>query len=142
MSDYSKPPTKILISVLVFVGIMGGYIHFIQGMNTQYASDLPVTELNSTFTRFGGIQQDVEDLENATTETIKRSETTSLAGLILEGLQGMWNTLKVTLGAVPDIVQDIQEIIGLPSWFINLVIVILSIILTAAIIKVVLGREL
>lgn len=138
----NRPASKIFIAAVVLVSIFGGYVHFIQGMNTQYTSTLDPEQLNTTFQRFGSLQRSSELLENETTEGIRRSETTTLVGLVLDGLQGMWNTLKVTLGAIPDIIQELQEILGLPSWFVNLVVVIVSILLTAAIIKVVLGREL
>jgi uncharacterized membrane protein len=142
MSDYSTPASKILIATVVLLSILGGFVHFIQGMNTQYGSELPIDQLNSTFSRFGGLQRNVTVLENETTEGITRSETTTLAGLIIEGLQGMWNTLKISLGAIPEIIVDTQEVLGLPAWFVNLVTVIITIVLIAAIVKVVLGREL
>jgi len=141
MADYSTPPTKILISIIIFVSMMGGFILVIQGMNEHYSSTLPLDELNSSFSRFGSLNSSVQTLEDDTTTSIRTSESLSLVGLIVEGLGGMWNTLKTTLGATPQIATDVSEILNLPSWFFGLITIIISVILIAAIIKVIVGRD-
>ena len=142
MSEYTNPPTKILISVLLGVAIIGGFVFVIQDMN-QYNAVLDTSPLYTNISQHETyIRNQATILSDKTEESNAISPGLSLIGLVWNGLQSMWTTVKATISVIPSIGRAISEEIGIPMWFLATITSIISIITIAAIIKVITGREL
>ncbi len=142
MSEYTNPPSKMLITALVAVTVIGGFVVLMNDM-AIYNEDISSSPLtNNISDQEETLRNTGNLLSSQTTEEGAISEGDSLIGLVYKGLQNMWNTVKDTFIVIPKIGTAVSEQIGIPPWFTAAIVTIILIMSSAAIIKVITGREL
>lgn len=141
MGEYTNPPSKIMISILLCVAVIGGFISFMSDMN-EYNAVIPTSQLYSNITEHENtLIEKATILSEQTADEAAIVPGFSLIGLVYNGLQTMWITIKSTFDIIPEMGKAFSETWGFPVWFTTTIVAIILIMSAAAIIKVITGRE-
>lgn len=140
--------SDVVLGMIVFIAIIIGFSSFYGTIATVYLEeqpDLTYSNMSSTFNSYNEINTHVEEIGNLTTSISKKIQNP------LEWISGLGDTAGLfisvggILGEIPNVmtqwVNSIQSVIVIPSWFVPMILAIVSTIFVFKIVSIFLKRE-
>lgn len=139
---------NMIIAVVIFSAVFAGSIGFIQGMNTNYPTTIPLTysvdgetvHNLSSFNKLGELEQLSETLHG---EIMDESDISILdtVGFVLNNLKGALVQMGTAIKTAITVAMSAQEVFGIPAFFITTVVIIITITLALGILSFIFKKD-